>query len=432
MKKLLVYLLTLTLSIPSFATVYYVKNGGNDLASGTSEAEAWATISKVNYEKGAGTFVAGDFILFNRGDTWREASLDFTNINGTLGNPITIGSYGTGYKPILKGTKVLGTFTDNTDGTWTIYDADLPADDFFTTVYIDNIPYEPEQWPYDGSYLPTSTNGSTTTVIDNTQSWTTNQWNKSAVQSKGVNWASQVIWVASNTSTTITTDPVFDASLASKITPADTSRWGQSGNNDTVIANRIEFPAVTNGYIQGAIQETSELHLTNGGSDIALKDYLGISITSLGYINLDPGGSAYTFYNIGATFSNTLRLQGGLRLDYAANGQNQWPKITADGTVVGDSLINAGFALKMKIDGPIKRVYDQVDGEIAWYDEEGKHYTLQGSTPQQAIQRLMASDEITLRHVANNRVLIYLIFIMYVGIILIQIIIIKKGLKCTE
>ena len=41
-------LIFLAISTLVTATDYYVKNGGSDLNQGTSDATAWATISKVN------------------------------------------------------------------------------------------------------------------------------------------------------------------------------------------------------------------------------------------------------------------------------------------------------------------------------------------------------------------------------------------------
>ena len=70
---------------------YYVKTGGSDALSGTSPANAWATIGKVN----GTTFSPGDTILFNGGDTF-TGGLYFANIASTQASPLTVDSYGTG------------------------------------------------------------------------------------------------------------------------------------------------------------------------------------------------------------------------------------------------------------------------------------------------------------------------------------------------
>lgn len=89
-------------------TTYYVSNAGSDAAAGTSPAAAWETISKVNGE----TFSAGDSILFNRDDVWRETLVPPSS--GSSGSPITFGAYGSGSKPRITGADVVASFTEDT------------------------------------------------------------------------------------------------------------------------------------------------------------------------------------------------------------------------------------------------------------------------------------------------------------------------------
>jgi hypothetical protein len=90
--------------IPSNATTYYVAAAGSDSNSGTSPSAPWQTIVKVN----SATFSPGDSVLFNRGDVWYGTALTFPS-SGSSGSPITIGAYGTGPNPILKGSTVEAT-----------------------------------------------------------------------------------------------------------------------------------------------------------------------------------------------------------------------------------------------------------------------------------------------------------------------------------
>lgn len=96
MKKLIFVLLFLPQLL--FATNYYVKNGGDDEAVGTSDGTAWATIAKVN----ATSFDPGDTIFFNRGDTWLllGSTLSVPS-SGTHDHPIVFTAYGTGSKPVI-------------------------------------------------------------------------------------------------------------------------------------------------------------------------------------------------------------------------------------------------------------------------------------------------------------------------------------------
>ena len=65
---------------------------GNDSNDGKSPATAWQTITKVNSEKG--TYASGFHILFKRGQSWGDSSIDFANVNGSEGKRIVLGAYG--------------------------------------------------------------------------------------------------------------------------------------------------------------------------------------------------------------------------------------------------------------------------------------------------------------------------------------------------
>lgn len=82
-------------SVNGWGATYYVKNGGNDGASGTSDGTAWATLSKVQ----GFVFSPGDTILFKRGSSW-TGSLSISQ-SGASGNRITYGAYGSGALPII-------------------------------------------------------------------------------------------------------------------------------------------------------------------------------------------------------------------------------------------------------------------------------------------------------------------------------------------
>jgi Right handed beta helix region len=81
--------------------VYYVDStGGNDSNTGFSPGTAWKTISKVNGKN----FNFGDSILFKRGETWQEG-LKISS-SGSLDNPITYSSYGSGVNPLIDASNV--------------------------------------------------------------------------------------------------------------------------------------------------------------------------------------------------------------------------------------------------------------------------------------------------------------------------------------
>jgi hypothetical protein len=76
------------------AVTYFVKNGGNDSASGKSNAQAWATVAKVNRF----AFADGDTICFARDSVFNDETL-----RDIAANHITIRDYGLGAKPVLDG-----------------------------------------------------------------------------------------------------------------------------------------------------------------------------------------------------------------------------------------------------------------------------------------------------------------------------------------
>ena len=105
MKKIFI-ILFLLITVNAYPANYYVDaTTGSDGDDGLSEVNAWETISKVNGE----SFSAGDSILFNKGDTWRE-QLTIPD-SGSDGSPITFGAYGTGDNPIINGADIVSTWS---------------------------------------------------------------------------------------------------------------------------------------------------------------------------------------------------------------------------------------------------------------------------------------------------------------------------------
>ena len=153
---ILIFLLPLSLG----ATNYYVKNGGSDEAAGTSDATAWETITKVNTFWAAGTFAPGDSILFKRGDTW-YGTITVAE-PGTAGNPIVIGAYGTGEKPIITGFTTLTSWSLYSGN---IYEATVSSSEAQTNMVImDGVPVGMGRYP-DAEWL-TYTTATSSTITD--------------------------------------------------------------------------------------------------------------------------------------------------------------------------------------------------------------------------------------------------------------------------
>ena len=83
-------------------TSYYISNDGNDANDGLTPETAWAT----PYRAMTANLEYGDAVLFERGDTWYisvEENLGDTSRNHGYKDGVTVGAYGKGEKPVLRG-----------------------------------------------------------------------------------------------------------------------------------------------------------------------------------------------------------------------------------------------------------------------------------------------------------------------------------------
>src|SRR6476660_4146276 len=95
----LLFFVCLAVRRPIQAATYYVDSvAGTDINTGLTQTAAWRTLDKVS----SVTFQPGDAILFKAGGSW-TGTLSLHG-SGTSGNPITVGRYGSGAKPLLQGT----------------------------------------------------------------------------------------------------------------------------------------------------------------------------------------------------------------------------------------------------------------------------------------------------------------------------------------
>jgi len=162
------------------AADYYVKTGGNDSNSGTSDATAWATIDKVN--SAFSGLNPGDRILFRRGDTF-YGTIKITR-SGSSGAPITLGAYGTGDKPVITGFTTITTWTDEGNG---IYSAPLTAEELTNMVVINGKQYAMGRWP-DSGYNIFESVSSNISITDTELSSSTN-WKGAEVVIRKNDWS---------------------------------------------------------------------------------------------------------------------------------------------------------------------------------------------------------------------------------------------------
>jgi len=111
LRRFLLISISIFIVLSTKAETYYVSNSiGDNSNPGTLEAP-WKTLDRVNSQ----TFLPGDQILFKRGDVWTGTVVLKNSVSG--GNQIVYSDYGTGDKPVIKGsTEVTG---------WTQYSGNI-------------------------------------------------------------------------------------------------------------------------------------------------------------------------------------------------------------------------------------------------------------------------------------------------------------------
>ena len=87
-------------------TIYYVRADGDDLKTGTSDAEAWQSLAKIRAVLASGAVKRGDTIRFRRGDTF-PGSIGTIPAASPTDAKLIIGGYGYGKsRPVLDGFKI--------------------------------------------------------------------------------------------------------------------------------------------------------------------------------------------------------------------------------------------------------------------------------------------------------------------------------------
>ena len=107
LNKIVRFFCLILLGFPStvLAATYYVDAvNGNDSNSGTSQGNAWRTISKIRNT----SLAPGDTVLFKSGQTFSD-DLDSSE-NGASGKPITISSFGSGNPAVLSRITIRGDY----------------------------------------------------------------------------------------------------------------------------------------------------------------------------------------------------------------------------------------------------------------------------------------------------------------------------------
>lgn len=193
--KYALVLLFLTLSALAKATTYYVSSTGNDSDDGTTESTPWKTIAKVN--SSFNNFKAGDRILFKCGDEF-HGTINITK-SGISAFPITIGSYGSGGKPVITGFKTITAWTNTGGG---IYSAPISGESPPEMLTIDGIQYAMGRHPNNG-YLKYESFNTNVSITDN-ELPASPSWKGAQVVIRKTNWILDRCLVTEHTGSKLT------------------------------------------------------------------------------------------------------------------------------------------------------------------------------------------------------------------------------------
>ncbi|WP_319480696.1 LamG-like jellyroll fold domain-containing protein [uncultured Draconibacterium sp.] len=185
----------ISLAITSNATVYYVSANGNDANTGTSPDQAWQSLDRVN----SLTPSPGDQILFDRGGQW-YGTINLT-VSGSSGNPIEIGAYGTGAKPILSGfTTITSGWTNEGNG---IFSYPITSDSETNMVAIDGVEYGKGREPNaDEDYWTYESYSGRSSITDNQLS-SSPDWDGADLVKRSNDWSWDRYIITSHSGTTI-------------------------------------------------------------------------------------------------------------------------------------------------------------------------------------------------------------------------------------
>lgn len=196
MKKYLI-ILFLLISPLAGATSYHFATAGNDDTGDGSIAAPYQTITKLNALWAAGTLNAGDSVVFKAGDTFYGTIT--VKESGTSGNPIIIGSYGSGDNPIISGFTTLSSWTDEGGG---IYSKTVTCESPPNMVTIDGVNTPMGRFP-DSGWLTIDSYVTNTSITDAALP-SSPDWDGAEVVIRKTHWIIDRNTITNHTGTSIT------------------------------------------------------------------------------------------------------------------------------------------------------------------------------------------------------------------------------------
>ena len=224
-------------------STYYIAESGSDSYDGLAAVYdgvhgPWKTVEKVNNT----SFSAGDSVLFNRGDVWRE-QLTISS-SGSASSPLTFGAYGTGDAPQFNGSDVMTGWTlhDATHNVWVSSVGSSITD--ISQVFVDGERQNLARWPNTGWNTIDAASPGATSLYDTSLTQQDDYWNGCTAVIRGAAWSIDPVTItdSSNSANTITwgsylwTGPIssgYGYYIEGKFEELDTaSEWYFDDTND--------------------------------------------------------------------------------------------------------------------------------------------------------------------------------------------------------
>jgi len=292
------------------STNYYISSSiGNDsrtTAQAQSQLTPWQSLTKLNAS--VSSFVAGDSILFNRGDVF-YGSISI-NKSGTASLHIVFGAYGFGAKPIISGLTRLTNWSSKGTNLW---ESDCSAGGAtVNSLLINHVPQQLGRYPNDTDankgYLTFEGHVSNTQITDN-QLMSSPNWTGAELVIRKNHWIMDRALITQHSGTTIT------YSGSSSYVPNNT--WGYFIQNS---------PLTLNKYGEWYYNPSTKKMLlyTNSTNPSALN----IDVSTIGTLLTISGTKYLDFKNLVLKGSNTLTIN-------MANTQNI--------NIIGCDIVSSGL-----------------------------------------------------------------------------------------
>ncbi len=195
---LLLATLLLAFTSSAFATTYYISATGNDGNSGTSTAQAWRTLERLDQVQYS--LQPGDQVLLERGGTYR--GILPINSSGTSSAPLTFGAYGTGAKPVIAGSDLVTGWQPYQGNIWK-----ASVSSQVEQVYVNGALMTLARYPNSG-WLRMD-NGTATSLHDADLSQPNGYWTGATAVIRGTNWSYDLTEVSGHSNSTLTFQNIF-------------------------------------------------------------------------------------------------------------------------------------------------------------------------------------------------------------------------------